>query len=138
MTNLYNVAVRTEHPVPPDVLVEHIAVAIRAFNFTGKVDISMTSATTDQTFENKAHPFDGPEVFDDTPQHEDYEGHRGGFAAGGYTGSKYQPVGTVHKGEFHFPKDTIMGGPAPADPYPLLTRVMEVVRARRKEGGKSE
>ena len=113
MTNLYNVAVRTEHPVPPDVLVEHLAVAIRAFNFTGKVDISMTSATTDQTFENKAHPFDGPEVFDDTPQHEDYEG----------------PRRVIHKGETVYDKASITG--APADPYPLVTRVVDAIRGRR-------
>lgn len=48
--------VRSEHPIPRDVLIEHIAVALRDFEFAGKRDIV-------------AHPFDIPSnvVFDDTP-----------------------------------------------------------------------
>lgn len=57
MTPVYDLTVRSEEPIPEDVLVEHVAVALRDFKFTGKVDVQVT----------RQHPFDGPEVFDDEP-----------------------------------------------------------------------
>lgn len=59
-----HITVRSDHPIPHDVLVEHIAVALRDFNFAGKVDVKM------------AHPFDDKSnvVFDDDVQHEEYTG----------------------------------------------------------------
>lgn len=51
----YDVHITTEEPVPDDVMIEHIAVALRDFNFAGKVDVQMA----------RNHPFEGPEVFDD-------------------------------------------------------------------------
>lgn len=147
--NVYNLAVRTENPVPPDVLIEHIAVALRDFHFLGKVGINMTSAATTETYENKAHPFDGPEVFDDSPQLEEYTGPRGTHAEGGFTGvGNYQPVGVVHKGEFHFPTPAPFDGVPPAgavrdgvwypdviglmsDPYPHTTRAIDSLKEAR-------
>lgn len=67
----YLVSVRSESPIPHDVLIEHIAVALRDFAFAGKVDVKM------------AHPFDNPDnvVFDDEPKLEEYTGthSEGGF-----------------------------------------------------------
>lgn len=51
----YPLRITTENEVPDDVLVEHIAVALRDFKFAGKVDVQMA----------RNHPFEGPEVFDD-------------------------------------------------------------------------
>lgn len=51
----YPLRITTENPIPDDVIVEHIAVALRDFKFAGKVDVQMA----------RQHPFDGPEVFDD-------------------------------------------------------------------------
>lgn len=105
--NVYNLAVRTEHPVPPDVLIEHLAVALRDFHFLGKVGINMTSAATTETYENKAHPFDGPEVFDDSPQLEPYDGPRGTHAEGGFMGL--------------------------ADPFPLTTHAIDYLKDSRRD-----
>jgi hypothetical protein len=55
MSPRYDLTVRSEEPIPEDVLVEHVAVALRDFKFTGKVDVQVA----------RQHPFDGPEVFDD-------------------------------------------------------------------------
>lgn len=51
----YPLRITTENEVPDDVMVEHIAVALRDFKFAGKVDVQMA----------RNHPFEGPEVFDD-------------------------------------------------------------------------
>lgn len=51
----YPLRITSENDIPDDVLVEHIAVALRDFEFAGKVDVKMA----------RQHPFDGPEVFDD-------------------------------------------------------------------------
>lgn len=105
--NVYNLAVRTENPVPPDVLIEHLAVALRDFHFLGKVGINMTSAATTETYENEAHPFDGPEVFDDSPQLEPYDGPRGTHAEGGFMGL--------------------------ADPFPLTTHAIDYLKDSRRD-----
>lgn len=72
MSPVYDLTVRSENPIPEDVLVEHIAVALRDFKFTGKVDVQVA----------RQHPFDGPEVFDD------------------YFAPKVPMVGTVNEGSF--------------------------------------
>lgn len=60
----YHLIVSSEQPIPHDVLIEHLAIALRDFNFTGKTDIKM------------AHPFDTPTnvKFDDDVQTEPYTG----------------------------------------------------------------
>lgn len=139
LSNTYNVTVRTENYIPPDVLIEHFAVALRAFNFAGKVDVKMASATTTRTHENRPHPFDGPEVFDDKPQLEPYSGPRGtvdegSFHSGGYTGTgdgKYQPAGVVHKGDYIITPDT-MEAIGIIDPYPRTTEVIAALQKRNR------
>ena len=90
----YSLTVRSEHPIPHDVLVEHIAVALRDFRFAGKVDVQM------------AHPFEtGPVLFDDE-QAEEYTGPQP-LSNGGYTGNIGTVVGEVHKGDNIIPKAAI-------------------------------
>lgn len=134
--NEYQITISVEHFIPPDVLVEHIAVALRDLHFTGKSNITMDNAPT-----HWSHPFDGPEVFDDTPKPE--------LATGGYTGTHneghYTPVGIVHKGDRYIPKAAVemMGLDAleklieasrkPVDPYPNVTEAaMQLKEARRE------
>lgn len=66
----YHLIVSSEQPIPHDVLIEHLAIALRDFNFTGKTDIKM------------AHPFDTPTnvKFDDDVQTEPYTGPKPGTA----------------------------------------------------------
>lgn len=87
------ITVRSDEPIPPDVLVEHIAVALRDFKFAGKVDVQMTS------------PFANPSnvAFDDDVQLEPYTGP-------------------------HADDDL------PADPYPFVTRWLDQLRGRRRDG----
>lgn len=64
----YHVEVASENPIPPDVLIEHIAVALREFHFAGKTGVFLKGTNTIQNEEPKVarnHPFEGPEVFDD-------------------------------------------------------------------------
>lgn len=71
---VYNLEIVTEGYVPSDVLIEHLAVAMRDFRFLGKNGITLLSAGTIDVEEPKVarqHPFDGPEVFDDKPRLED-------------------------------------------------------------------
>lgn len=94
--NAYTLTVRTEAPVPHDVLVEHVAVALRDFHFAGRTGVSFDSfhqeeVETDFTMARQ-HPFDGPEVFDDEPKPEYMREppttkSLSGFAKGGYTGA---------------------------------------------------
>lgn len=144
MTHTVALTVRTENYVPPDVLVEHLAVAMQALHFTGKIDIIVNSVYS----ETKAHPFDGPEVFDDSPQLEEYSGPKPEepkYATGGYTGKPgtsvhdvglamdyYTPVGIVHKGEYHLPGQMLRDAGI-VDPYPNVTRALDSLRASRTE-----
>lgn len=66
--NTYDLLIESQFRIPHDVLVEHLSVAMRELNFTGRVNITMTNAT------EKPHPFDGPEVFDDSPELERFAG----------------------------------------------------------------
>lgn len=116
MTNTYNLTIETQAAIPHDVLVEHIAVCLNSLNFTGRVNITMNSATASKP---RQHPFDGPEVFDDTPLPGEYSAPREKVITkseiqGGYTG------GTVHEGSF-----------MPVDPYPNVTRALDALRADR-------
>lgn len=153
--NVYNLAVRTEHPVPPDVLIEHLAVALRDFNFLGKVGINMTSAATTETYENRAHPFDGPEVFDDSPQLEPYTGPRPAQlnkpSPGGYLPTRYPMSGTLTDGEAVYPLGThaegsfyaqggkyepvgiVHKGSYPQDPFPLTTNAIDSLKESRRD-----
>lgn len=71
MTTLYDylLTVRSESPVPQDVLVEHVAVALQDFKEV-KMTVLPTVQTT-MTASKKPHPFDGPEVFDDVETEQD-------------------------------------------------------------------
>lgn len=106
MTFDVDLTVRSEHYIPPDVLVEHIAVALKSLNFTGKIDITMNSAT-------KPHPFDGPEVFDDSPQLEEYTGPKRDFATGGFL-----PFASL------------------VDPFPLTTNAIDALRDALRDARK--
>lgn len=68
----YALTVWTENYVPPDVLVEHLAVALQSLNFTGRIAINMAGYEAP----NKVTPFSNPNnvVFDDEPQLEPYSG----------------------------------------------------------------
>ena len=110
----YNLSVTSENAIPPDVLVEHLAVALRSLNFTGKIGITMNSTTVHGSGKTTwDHPFDGPEVFDDDPKPVK-------FAEGGYTGSMWQ------EGEF-----TVVS--QPTDPYPLTTEAAMQLKEARDE-----
>lgn len=165
MSPRYDLTVRSEEPIPEDVLVEHVAVALRDFKFTGKVDVQVA----------RQHPFDGPEVFDDyirpgnvpgyvyDPENDDdtkpeYEieppttKSLSGFAKGGYTGThgegRFTPAGIVHKGDAYIPKRAIqMAGldalermmniarKTPEDPYPNVAEAAFQLREDRDRGG---
>lgn len=118
----YHLEVTSEHAIPPDVLIEHLAVALREFKFAGKTSIALRGQTT--TLEHKMetktvrnHPFEGPEVFDD------------------YFAPKPPTTGTVNEGSFLAP-----GAPGsfetqlPEDPYPLTTRVIDAIKETRRHG----
>lgn len=130
------ITVRSDEPIPPDVLVEHIAVALRDFRFAGKVDVQMTS------------PFANPSnvAFDDDVQLEPYTGPHAdddlghpSFHPGGYTGpGRYPLVGTMRKGEDVIPKahlhvEGLTADDLPADPYPFVTRWLDQLRGRRRD-----
>lgn len=63
----YHLEVVSEGHIPHDVLIEHLAVALRAFQFLGKNSIALRGTSTTQKEPEVArnHPFEGPEVFDD-------------------------------------------------------------------------
>lgn len=92
----YHLTVRSEHPIPHDVLVEHIAVALRDFRFAGKVDVQM------------AHPFETGTVLFDDEQAEEYTGPQPRqYANGGYTGSIGSVAGEAHRGDNIIPKAAV-------------------------------
>lgn len=114
MTASYSLTVRVEHPIPPDVLIEHLAVALQQFNYTGKVRIDMNNVTyRDEATE--ITPFSNPNnvVFDDVVKSEPYTGP---LPAGGIS-------------------DTQMESELPADPYPLTSRVVDYLRGRNSRNG---
>lgn len=135
------ISVTSENSIPEDVLVEHIAVALRDFKFAGKVDVEM------------AHPFDNPAnvVFDDDVKTEEYTGPTGTHVEGGFI-----PASVIAKLDLTGTPVTLgQGGPVigevtgppsftppqisgsfesklPRDPYPLTTRVIDAL----KKGGR--
>lgn len=111
MTTTYNLDIETEHHVPRDVLVEHIAVCLKSLNFTGKVRIALESVT----IAPRQHPFDGPEVFDDTPLPGEYA--RGGYIPGPIMQTTLKSYERI----------------IPIDPYPNVTRALDALRASRAE-----
>lgn len=113
MTSTYGLTVRTENVVPPDVLVEHIAVCLKSLNFTGKVDITMNNVYIDEATE--ITPFSNPSnvVFDDVVKSEPYTGP---LPAGGITDVKVE-------------RDL------PEDPYPLTSRAVDFLRTLRGHRG---
>lgn len=85
----YSLTVRTENNVPADVLVEHLAVALRSFHFLSLIGITIDSVTHPEETMTRNHPFEGPEVFDDEPKPAS-----GSLASGGYV------TGTHGEGSF--------------------------------------
>lgn len=63
MNNAYTLTVRTGKPIPRDVLVEHLAVALRDLKFLGGYYITCDKVQEEPMA--RQHPFDGPEMFDD-------------------------------------------------------------------------
>lgn len=63
----YHLEIVTEGYIPHDVLIEHLAVAMRDFQFLGMNSIALRGTSTTQKEPEVArnHPFEGPEVFDD-------------------------------------------------------------------------
>lgn len=127
MTNSYNLTIETQHPIPHDVLVEHIAVCLNSLNFTGKVNITMNSATSTRP---RQHPFDGPEVFDDDVQLEPYTGPRETVL------TKKQ----IQDKAFNDGMDALQAfarvasksvSDMPEDPYPNVTRAISSLKAAR-------
>lgn len=122
MTAAYDLTVRSENPIPPDVLIEHIAVALQQFNYTGKVQITMNNVTYYDEATAEITPFSNPSnvVFDDVVKSEPYTGP---LPAGGITDVDVQradigPEMTIH--------------PFPADPYPLTSRAVDFLRNLRR------
>lgn len=110
----YYLEVASENPIPPDVLIEHLAVALREFKFAGETSIALRGQTT--TLEHnmaRQHPFDGPEVFDD-----------------------YKP-GTSQEGSFS-PTDVgareLLAESGVEDPFPLTTQVIDRLKETRRHG----
>lgn len=66
MNNAYQLTVRTGNPIPRDVLVEHLAVALKDLKFLGGFYIHVDSVQEEPVA--RQHPFEGPEVFDDEPK----------------------------------------------------------------------
>lgn len=66
MNNAYTLTVRTGKPIPRDVLVEHLAVALRDLKFLGGYYITCDKVQEEPMA--RQHPFDGPEMFDDEPK----------------------------------------------------------------------
>ena len=100
--NKQSLVVLSENPIPTDVLIEHVAVALRDFEFAGKVGVM-------------AHPFDDPTnvVFDDYKVEP-----TGTHAEGGFTsGANWTPP-------------QISDGPA--DPYPLVTRALDFLKGQKR------
>ena len=112
----YHLEVVSENYIPPDVLLEHLAVAMRDFNFLGQNSIAIKGTDTKQTGEQKVarqHPFEGPEKFDD-----------------------YVP-GTHQEGSFS-PTDVgaqeLLESIGVEDPYPLTTQVIDKLKETRRHG----
>lgn len=107
----YLVSVRSDHPIPPDVLIEHMAVALRDFKETPGLEISM-------------HPFDDKTnvLFDDKVQTEEYSGPNAEPTAGelliAYVAAEKAQA------------DKLDG--APADPFPLVTRVLDKLKGHSR------
>lgn len=139
MTNFYNLTIDTQYHVPHDVLMEHIAVALRDLNFAGRVNIIMNSATTSTP---RQHPFDGPEVFDDKPLPGEYEAPREKV----FTKAEIQDatsgngmnvldalatVARIARGRGTHVEGGFTG--MPADPYPNVTRAISSLKDARRD-----
>lgn len=137
MSPVYDLTVRSEEPIPEDVLVEHVAVAMRDLQFTGKVDVQVA----------RQHPFDGPEVFDDEPKPR--VGHQAP-AERIYTKAEVEAMGTVDVLKrlaeennnrvaealaqiIHKKGTYVEGGFVPLDPYPNVTEAAMQLREARKD-----
>lgn len=113
MNNAYSLTVRTGKPIPRDVLVEHLAVALRDLKFLGGYYITCDKVQEEPMA--RQHPFDGPEMFDDEPKP----------ASGGYVSGQERRIGHVGPAEHIFSKEEIqaMGG------LDALKRLAEVLQA---------
>lgn len=137
----YPLRITSEHDIPDDVLVEHIAVALRDFEFAGKVDVKMA----------RQHPFDGPEVFDDHVP----EGARRKHSLHGdeyvLTAKQVEAIGgaagverliklarSADREANFSPTDIgareLLENSGIEDPYPLTTRVVDKLKETRRHG----
>ena len=118
MTSRYHLIATSDNRIPHDVLVEHLAVAMRDLNYAGRTDIRMVSAAEAGT---RRHPFEGPEVFDDV-QAEEYDGPRPGVDEPGHASGGYvEGVSNVD-----------IEVTLPADPYPTITRALDALKGLRR------
>lgn len=131
-SHVYALTVRVENYIPPDVLVEHVAVCLKSLNFTGKVDIIMAGYEAP----DKITPFSDKSnvVFDDDIM----PAQNGGYVSGAPT------AGMLHTNETVYPKGFLPArqlnagsivysqDALPADPYPLTTRVLDALRGRKR------
>lgn len=123
----YLVSVRSNTPIPHDVLIEHIAVALRDFKLAGKIDVQM------------AHPFDNPNnvLFDDEPQLEEYTGmHReGSFSSGGEVPETID-ARTLYDGRSVLRTEgaavELLREMGVTDPYPFVTRALDALKSKRR------
>jgi hypothetical protein len=109
--------IETEKNVPADVLIEHIAVALKKLipAKEAKPDFTVTLVGS------KTHPFDGPELFDDV-RSVPYDL----FASGGVLTGNGPLAGEVHKGDYIIPKSAISEG------LPRLQELFDAKRADRE------
>lgn len=121
-SHVYTLTVRVENYIPHDVLIEHLAIALRDLHFTGKTDIIMAGYEAP----DKITPFSDKSnvVFDDDIAPGEFA--NGGYVSGGYV-SGPPTAGMLHTNETVYPK-----GFLPADPYPLTTRVLDALRGRKR------
>ncbi len=141
MSATYHLSARADNPIPHDVLVEHIAVALQDFKFAGKVNVKMVNSV-----EEEITPFSsGKVVFDDAPQSEPYTGPQPPrtFASGGWVypprpqiddrvhvTAEARPIDDYF--DVHVCDSECRGEVQVVDPYPLTTRVMDALRGRRR------
>ena len=109
-----------DNPPPADVLVEHMGFTIRQdFKETKLADIKV-----------RQHPFEGPEVFDDTPQREEYTGPRREEKLSVYDyGTPVFPGASNHS--YLGPAFEEEKEEGPVSPWPLVDRVIRSLRNRK-------
>jgi hypothetical protein len=121
----YSIQIDTARDIPDDVLVEHLAHAVRQIvdpakkrDRRGRVDVTLSNVDR-----GRAHPFEGPEVNDDLPEDDDPEVEYtadGRYARGGYLGGGVNVNVTSNPPDYVIPASVIR---AIGEDFPFLTEL---------------